>query len=382
MLNAPAAPVKAIIETQGDVVAHLAELPDEPANPDMAGGRGPDRPGAARPSGLPRALGDFTGRRDVLGGLLSFFDHGPPATSHLRRFAAVFGPPGVGTSTLALQAAHALAPRFRDGPVLLQLRDEKGAPRPSGELIDELLGLLQASAQRPPAAVRDQSTLLRSLLADTQLLLILDGAAEEAQVRPLLPGAGDCSVILTSCRALSGLDGFSRFSLGVFAEEEALDLLSRLVGPERVSRERPAALRIVRACGLLPLAVRIAGARLAALGHLPLERFASRLEDEDRMLDELAVGDLSVRDCFDRYIQGLDSAERLALMMVAAAWGPPSRGPCQMEQLLERLVGVNALTITDRGFRSPASPLPFAMPVPLWVYAQQMVSAAVGDAKP
>jgi hypothetical protein len=231
-------------------------------------------------------------------------------------------------------------------------------------------------------AVRDRSTVLRSRLADLQLLLILDGVAEEAQVRPLLPGAGDCSVILTSCRTLSGLDGVSRFSLGVFTEAEALDLLSRLIGTERVSQARPAALRIVRACGLLPLAVRIAGARLAGLEHLPLERFADRLEGEDRLLEELAIGDLSVRDRFDRYLQGLDSAERLALMLVAAAWGAPSRGPSEMEQLLERLVGVHALTITDRGFRSAANPLPFAMPAPLWVYARRLLSAAVGDGRP
>lgn len=366
----------------GEVVAHLSDFPPGTRVP---GGRAPDRtrqraPAAGR-SGLPRIVDDLAGRQDVLGELLAFFDHGASATSRPRRFAAVVGPPGAGTSTLALHAAHALAPRFRDGPILLPLRDEKGMPRPSAELIDDLLDLLQPFPQRPPVAVRDRSTVLRSRLADLELLLVLDGVAEEAQVRPLLPGGGDCSVILTSSRTLAGLDGVSRFPLGVFTEDEALDLLSRLIGAERVSQARPAALRIVRACGLLPLAVRIAGGRLAGLDRLPLERFADRLEDQDRLLDELAIGDLSVRDRFDRYLQGLDCAERLALMLVAAAWGPPSRGPCEMEQLLERLVGVHALTITDRGFHSAANPQPFAMPTPLWVYAQQLVSAAVGDAR-
>ncbi len=366
-----------------EVVAHLSDFPEDAGRP---GGGTPERArggmSAALPSGLPRAADDFTGREDVMGELLAFFGHGVSASSHLRRFAAVVGPPGAGTSTLALQAAHALAPKFRDGPIMLPLRDEKGAPRPSAELIDDLLGLLQPFPQPPPVAVRDRSTVLRSRLADLQLLLILDGVAEEAQVRPLLPGAGDCSVILTSCRTLSGLEGVSRFPLGLFTEDEALDLLSRLIGTARVAQARPAALRIVRACGLLPLAVRIAGARLAGLGHLPLERFAGRLEDHGRLLDELAVGDLSVRDRFDRYLRGLDFAERLALMLVAAAWGPSARGPSEMEQLMERLVGVHALTIADRGSCPAADPLPFAMPAPLWAYAQHLVSAAVGDARP
>ena len=329
---------------------------------------------AARPSGLPRPVADFTGRQDVLAELLALFDHGVSRTSRPRRYAAVVGPPGVGTSTLALQAANALAPRFRDGSVLLPLREEDGSPRSPANLTDDLLGLLRPFSRRPRVTVRDRSTFLRSRLAELQLLLVLDGVTEEAQVRPLLPGAGDCSVILTSCRTLSGLDGVSRFSLGVFSEDEALALLGRLIGSERVSQARPAALRIVRACGLLPLAVRVAGARLTGLDNLPLERFADRLEDEDRLLDELATGDLCVRDRFDRYLQGLNSTERLALMVVAAASGP--RG---MEQLLERLVGVHALTITDRGLLSAADSLPFAMPAPLWIYVRQLLSTAVGD---
>jgi DNA-binding SARP family transcriptional activator len=348
-------------EPDAEVVAHAAGLPT--AQPQR--------------SGLPRAAGDFTGRQDVLGEILAYFGPGSGSsdTGHLRRFAAIVGPPGSGTSTLALQAAHVLAPRFRDGPVLLPLRDEKGAPRPPAELVDDLLGRLDPR----PAATRDRSTLLRSRLAELQLLLILDGAAEEAQVRPLLPGAGDCSVILTSCRRLGGLDGVRRFLPGMFTEDEALELLGRLIGPDRVAQARPAARRIVTACGLLPLAVRIAGARLASLDHLPLDRFADRLEDADRLLDELTVGDLSVCDRFDRYLHGLEATERLALMQVAVAWGPPSRGPNEMEQLLERLVGVHALTITDREFRAAASPVPFAMPAPLWVYAQRLLATAVGD---
>lgn len=368
------------LQPDAEVVAHIAA---PPASAAAAAAPPPSATPAAttRPTGLPRSLDDFTGRQDVLGGLLAFFGDSTAGVSHLRRLALVAGPPGAGTSTLALQAAHVLAPRFRDGLILLQARDKSGAPRPAGALLDDLLGRLEPALPRSAAAVPDRSTRLRSRLADLQLLLIIDGVADGAQVRPLLPGAGDCSVILTSCRRLGGLDGVTRFQLGMFTEDEALDLLAALIGADRVAQARPAAARIVRACGLLPLAVRIAGARLAALDHLPLDRFAERLEDPGRLLDELAIGDVSVRDSFDRYLQGLTAAERLALMQVAAAFGPPSSGPGGLEQILERLVGVHALAITDGGF--PATrPLPFSMPAPLWVYAQRLVSGTACDARP
>jgi hypothetical protein len=348
-----------------EVVAHIASPGDIAGLAKIAGGAG----------GLPRAADDFTGRRDALRDLLAFFGD----SSDLRRFAAVVGPPGSGTTTLALRAAHRLAAQFRDGAILLPLRRADGSPRPTAELAGDLLSRLEPFAG-PQAG--DTGTVLRSRLAGLQLLMLLDGAVDEGQVRPLLPGTGDCSVIVTSCRNLGGLDGIARFRLGAFSEEEALELLGRIAGTKRIRQARPAALRIVRACGLLPLAVRIAGARLAGLDHLPLEHFAARLEDSDRLLDELASGDLSIRDCFDQYARGLDAAERLALMQVAAAWGPPSRGPSEMERLLERLAEVHALTIADEGLRGAVPPPPFVMPAPLWVYAQQLVSAVEADARP
>lgn len=328
--------------------------------------------------GLPRVPDDFTGRQQALAELLAFFDPAP----RLRRLAAISGPPGAGATTLALRVAHVLAPRFRDGAILLSLRGSDGTRRPPAHVAGDLLGQLESHPGRPGGPPGDKTTLLRSRLARLQLLLILDDAADEGQVRPLLPGAGDCSVILTSSRDLSGLEGITRFPLGPFTEEEALELLGRIIGTGRAGRARPAARRIVRACGLLPLAIRIAGARLASLDHLPLERFADRLENTDRLLDELTAGDLSVRERFDRYQRGLTAAERLALMQVAAAWGPWSKGPGEAERLLERLTAVHALVITEKGIDPLPRPLPFAMPAPLWAYAQQLLTAATAGARP
>jgi DNA-binding SARP family transcriptional activator len=360
----------------GDVVAHMAGQGGTVGAADLARNAGAAyAAGAAGAAGgLPRVADDFTGRRDVLRELLGFFDD----ASSPRRFAALVGPPGSGTTTLALHAAHRLAPRFRDGAILLPLRGGDGTPRSLAELSGDLLGRLEPFTV--PAA-DNRTTAVRSRLAGLELLLILDGAADERQIRPLLPGTGGCSVIMTSCRNLGGLDGITRFPLSPFTEEEALELLGRVVGAGRVGPAGPAARRIVRACGLLPLAVRVAGARLAGLTYLPLEHFAERLEDNGRLLDELSAGDLSVRECFDRYVRGLDPAERLALTQVAAAWGPVSKGPGELERLLERLTEVHALTIVDGGLRAPVGPLPFAMPAPLWVYAQQLISVINADAR-
>ncbi|WP_377268752.1 BTAD domain-containing putative transcriptional regulator [Peterkaempfera sp. SMS 1(5)a] len=341
----------------------------------------PEAEVVAHLSGLPRDVDDFTGRTDTLSKLLTFFGDGATSSPRQGRFAAITGPPGSGTTTLALHAAHMLAPQFPDGHVLLPLRDERGVARPPGELLDELLSRLGPVPPRTAGADRDRGAVLRSRLAGRQLLLVLDGAADAAQVRPLLPGSGGCSVILTSCRHLGGLEGFGQFALDVFTEAEALDLLRRTVGAERVSGAPAAALRIVRACGLLPLAVRIAGARLAGLGHLPLEQFADRLEDEGRLLDELVIGDLSVRDCYVRYLRVLGVAERLALIQLAATWSPASKDPSEMEDLLERLACVHALTITEDARECAVRPLPFVMPLPLWVFAQQLLIETVRDVR-
>jgi DNA-binding SARP family transcriptional activator len=325
---------------------------------------------AAVDDGLPRDCDDFTGRADVLRDLLSYFGHPGHGSDHLGRLAAVVGPPGAGSTTLALRAAHLLAPGFRDGAMLLPLCAADGTPRPPAELVADLLARIGGqTAQRG-----DTASMLRSRLAGRQLLLVLDGAVDEGQVRPLLPGAGECSVIVTSCRHLGGLDGVSRFPAGLFTEAEALELLGRVIGIHRVGQNVPAAARIVRACGLLPLAVRIAASRLAALPHLPLERFAARLEDPGQLLDELATGDVSLRARFDRYRNGLDPAERLALLQVAAAYGPTAG---ELERLLERLAEVHALTITTL-VPVQAAPPPFLMTSPLWVYARQLICGQPG----
>src|SRR5205807_10390778 len=113
-----------------------------------------------------------------------------------------------------------------------------------------------------------------------------------------LPGGGRCGALVTSRRRLTDLEGCSHQALGELAEAEAVALLARIAGADRVTADRPAAARLVAACGRLPLAVRIAAARLAARPTWTIASLQSRLADERRRMDELAVGDLAVRASF------------------------------------------------------------------------------------
>ncbi|HXM55774.1 MAG TPA: NB-ARC domain-containing protein, partial [Candidatus Dormibacteraeota bacterium] len=130
-------------------------------------------------------------------------------------------------------------------------------------------------------------------------LVVLDDADDEEQVRPLLPGSPSCAVVVTSRHRLTGLPNARQADLDPLSERQAVRLLSRVVGSERVDSEPEAARAIANLCGRLPLAVRIAAARLAARPHWPISRLATRLRDERRRLDELSHRSLAIRPNID-----------------------------------------------------------------------------------
>ncbi|WP_245238507.1 AfsR/SARP family transcriptional regulator [Streptomyces sp. MZ04] len=262
------------------------------------------------PALLPPAIADFTGRAthlaDVRAALSGPRDSGP---REVMPVVVVSGTGGVGKSTLGVQAAHQVAEAYPDGQLYAELRGSTDPVAP-GEVLGRLLRALGAN---PPEGDAERRDLFRSLVAGRSLLLVLDDAGSESQVRPLLPGSATCGVLITARARLGALACTHRADLEVFATEPGTELLARVAGERRVRDEPAAARRIVELCGGLPLAIRIAGARLATQRHWTPEMLAGRLADEHHRLDELAVGDLEIRAGLGLSYRALDVPARTAL---------------------------------------------------------------------
>jgi transcriptional regulator with XRE-family HTH domain/tetratricopeptide (TPR) repeat protein len=268
---------------------------------------------------LPRGVADFTARGPALCRLRAWAEQ---AEQEHAPVAVVSGEPGLGKTSFAVHAAHQLAPLFPDGQFAVGLHGMEPGPVPARDALAALLRAAGVARGAVPAATEDRAGLWRSVAREKRLLVLLDDAAGEEQVRPLLPGGGRSLVIVTSRRALAGLESVHRCELAVLRREEAVELLKRIAGRQRVEREAQAARDIVDLCGGLPLAVRIAGQRLAARPDEHLGKLASRLADEERRLDALQAGSLQVRAAFTLSYQQLAPAARLLFRRASLAAGP------------------------------------------------------------
>lgn len=270
---------------------------------------------------LPADVADFCGRHEQLAALSDLLGGRPvcaDAAGHAAPLVvAITGRGGVGKTALAVHAAHLAAGAYPDGQLYADLHGMEGSPADPGLVLGRLLLALGIEPAVLPPGVEERAGLYRGILATRRVLVVLDNAASAAQVRPLLPGSATCAVVVTSRRGLSELSVNRRLDIGAFGPEEAVWLLAGLVGQERVAAEPAAAAEISRLCGYLPLAVRIAGARLDARPHWSLTRLASRLADERGCLDELAAGDLDVRSCLSLSYRSLVSSASRAFRLLA-----------------------------------------------------------------
>ncbi|MFH8790755.1 AfsR/SARP family transcriptional regulator [Streptomyces roseoverticillatus] len=215
------------------------------------------------------------------------------------------GLPGVGKTALATRLAHHLRGDFPDGRLFLHLDGTRGPQRTPGAILANLLLSLGVPGSSIPEATEERAALYRSLLADRKVLVLLDDARDEAQIRMLLPGTPGSAALVTSRARLAGLTDAHLIDVDPFDDEESQDLLRRIAGPQRLAAEPEATGRILAACAGLPLALRVAAARLAGRPDWQVRRLADRLADERGVLAELTVGDLAVRTCVAASYHGL-----------------------------------------------------------------------------
>ena len=278
----------------------------------------PPNPNAPRQ--LPADTRTFTGRAAELAELLGSAAQasGPLVIS------ALDGMAGIGKTALALHAAHRIADRFRDGQLFIDLRGYAagGAPMPAEEALAYLLRSLGVPPQSIPSGLRDRAALYRTRLAQSRTLIVLDNAADPAQVRPLLPDAAGCLVLITSRDRLTGLDRARSLSLDILGEDEAVALLGKVAGTDKAPARSPAVRELAALCGYVPLALRIVAARLRHTAGLTVEDLVAGLRDEGARLGRLTDGERDLASVFETSYRHLPEPERRALRLLSVLPGP------------------------------------------------------------
>src|SRR6266571_5847332 len=314
---------------------------------------------------LPPDVRGFTGRHAELAALDELA--GAPGTAangaggRPLPIGIIAGVAGVGKTGLALHWSHRARCRFPDGQLYADLRgyDADQEPLPPAAVLDGFLRALGVPGDQVPGGLDERAALFRSVLHGRQVLVVLDNARAPEQVRPLLPGAGTCLVLISSRDRLDDLvarEGARLYALDVLSQIEASDLVSRMAGEHRI--EPATADRIAALCDRLPLAVRIAAARLAIQPHHAPADLADRLADEQRRLAELSQAHRGVRASFAlsyrelparaaalfRLLGLLDAADAAAWAAAALLGGSEQ----EAEDLLEQLVGAGLLEVAGR----------------------------------
>ncbi|MEU6720431.1 BTAD domain-containing putative transcriptional regulator [Nonomuraea sp. NPDC046802] len=276
------------------------------------------------PHQLPADIGTFTGRDEHLREL----DRLLLGESTAPTVAVITGAPGIGKTTLATHWSHQAKSRFPDGQLYIDLHGySPGEPVTFMQALHQLLYGLGVAQDAIPHGRGERETLYQSLLADRRMLIVLDNAARADQVRPLLPSSLHCRVVITSRDALRGLivtHDVRPVPLDVMSADEALRLLTAMLGRERVTSEIQAAQTLTRLCDHLPLALRLAAARLVSEPRLPLGEFVAGLAERNR-LDALTIPSdprLGVRDIFAMSYQGLTEPQQRAFQLMGLHPGP------------------------------------------------------------
>jgi hypothetical protein len=304
----------------------------------------------ARPSQLPIGPDGFAGRAQALASAC----HVVGKTGPTRTPIMVSGPIGVGKTAFALRLADTFSGEFPDGQLYADLSSCGSASESPDDIVRGFLRALGVPAPLVPDDPAQRTGFFRSILSQRRLLVLLENARDECQVRPLLGWASRSQVVVTSRARLLGLDGTHRIELSALARQESMALIGQLVGPERVQAEYEAANAIAELCEDLPLAVDIIGRKIAARPEWPVAYTAEQLGNRDCLIDSLSVGDINMRERFASACESLPSAARQAVRQLGlggAGWETAPGLAAAMgtsadmaDELLESLVDAGLLT--------------------------------------
>lgn len=255
---------------------------------------------------LPLPLPDFTGRQRELEQIIKVLGNTTLAQDAHGSIAIVTGVAGVGKSALALQVADQVKSEFPDAQLYINLRGSEGQPL---EPLDVLAGFLRVwGIEEPsiPQSLSERSEVYHSVMADKRVLVILDNARDEFQVRPLLPQCSNCAVLITTRRPMNGLESATVLELPVMSEFEARSLLETFISPESITAEPEAIQKMITQCDSLPLGLRIIGGFLRQFPNWQLADYVTKLEEEGQRLAQMHLSDLSVRPSLVLSYQSLD----------------------------------------------------------------------------
>ncbi|MER7517959.1 tetratricopeptide repeat protein [Streptomyces sp. NPDC126499] len=304
---------------------------------------------ASRPKLLPPEVQDFTGREDDVDRAA---EAARAALSTAGTMVAVIsGQPGIGKTSFALRIAHMIEHEFTGGVLYADLRGVDPAPAPPDEIARRFLHVLGVPDSEIPTDPYLRLDLFRNRTADRGLLLVLDNAADEGQVRPLLPSGPGTAVLVTSRNKLAGLESTHRFDLAVFPTHTSFTFLERVTGRTLAGADAQAAHTVAEHCGHLPLALRIAAYRVQATPGMRMTDLAVELQSEHERLDALVVGDLAVRKAFNLSYRRLGKACRNTFKQLAhvptSEFGPgicgalTGNGEAQARKALRKLAEAN-----------------------------------------
>jgi tetratricopeptide (TPR) repeat protein/transcriptional regulator with XRE-family HTH domain len=271
-------------------------------------------------SELPGSIGDFTGRAaelEWISRLVNALDE----SANRSGAAVISGGAGLGKTTLAVRAAHRLRDRFPDGVHFVGALGMSDRPVNSDEMLARVLRAMGVRDQQIPQDGSERAGRYRQLLRERRVLVIVDDAASESQVRPLVPGGGHSQLLITSRRMLAGLEGVQRLHLTPMPEIDAFELLRRILAERAEEPGDDEVQGLVDLLGGLPLALRIAGNRLLSRPTWSVADLVARLSAEERRLDQLSAGDLKVASAFTMSYEQMPDVTRRVFRRTALAPG-------------------------------------------------------------